>query len=72
MFAGWFRLLLHVTINIVLMEFKLVTWYLNEDIQVYMCFHLDVSQTPYCVYQSVQYVYWCLISFVYFKMEVNW
>lgn len=39
------------------MEFKLVTWYLNEDIQVYMCFHLDVSQTPYCVYQSVQYVY---------------
>lgn len=39
------------------MEFKLVTWYLNEDMQMYMCFHLDVLQSPYYVYRSVQYVY---------------
>jgi len=37
-FDRWFRLLLHVTINIVLMVFELVMWYLNEDIQVYVCF----------------------------------
>ena len=31
-------MLLHVTINIVLMVFELVMWYLYEDIQVYVCF----------------------------------
>lgn len=49
-------MLLHVTINIVLMVFELVICYLKEDIQVYVCFGLDV---PYlCImFHFIQYVY---------------